>query len=159
VPQLVIDPDNIGKLGDDPPAITEIPSNVRKFGYIPNFRRCHSGDLILFRNRRPGPSCHWIRKAQSTFGDEDAQWTHAAVFLYDDLIVEAVPLHGVRPRSLCSDVPNRVLRVRRNNLQNEIDGYKIALRALSMLGASYNKSSTPKANRSRMSTALLVMPL
>jgi len=76
--------------------------------------------------------------AQAGFTREDAQWTHAGVFLYDDKIVEAVPLRGVRTRSLYEDIPTRILRVRRaKDLTQEVR-YQIALRALSMMGDRYD---------------------
>ncbi len=138
--QIVIDPYNRGEPVSES-AISEIPPNVRRFGYIPNFRACLPGDLILFRNIVPSFSCRCISSAQRAFADEDAQWTHAAVFLYDDLIVEAVLSPGVRTRSLCTDIPKRILRIRRCKDISEGDRYKIALRAQSMLGSRYSMFS------------------
>jgi hypothetical protein len=138
-PQLTIDYRNPSPLVEAPP-FSEIPSRVRKFGYVPNFRECLPGDLILFCDAAPGFISHHISEAQSDFSPQHAQWTHAAVYLFDNQIVEAVPAlcSGVRCRSLYGDVLKRILRVRRRkNLSDEVR-YKVALSALTMLGTRYS---------------------
>jgi len=139
VPQIVIDSANHG----NPVAISflnVLPPHVRNFGYVPDFSLCKPGDLILFRSRNPGFIERQITITQRLIGlaEEHARWTHAAVFLYEDFIVEAIPNDGVVTRSLYVDVPQSILRVRRRpNLQNE-ERYKIALCAQRMLGSRYN---------------------
>jgi hypothetical protein len=140
VPQITVDPDNRGELTDASP-FTPIPPRAREFGFVPNLRECLPGDLILFRDITPGFFGRSISNAQRQFSEEDAQWTHAAVYLYDDLVVEAVPFRGVRTRSLYTDIPNRIWRVRRQPDLSESLRYKIALRALSMLGSRYSLSA------------------
>jgi hypothetical protein len=139
VPQRIIDPAQHG----DPVATaraTVLPPHVRQFGYVPDFSRCMPGDLILSSSSAPGFIDRQIEHTQRLIGlaDEHARWTHAAVFLYEDFVVEAVPNGGVVTRSLYQDIPTSILRVRRcPNLQNE-DRYKIALCAQRMLGSRYD---------------------
>jgi len=135
--QIAVDPNNRTTIVDERPVST-VPPHVRSFGFVPNLRQCLPGDLILFRNTTPNVLDRVISRAQREFHSDDAQWTHAAVYLYDDKIVEAVPFKGVRTRSLYGDVPHRIFRIRRRADLQERDRYKIALRALTMLGSRYS---------------------
>jgi hypothetical protein len=94
--------------------------------------------LILSQGIRPD----WIERSisdaqtQGGFAGTDSVWTHAAVFLYDTLIAEAVPRFGVRVRSLYDDVLLCLLRVRRPRVTEEQRAH-IALRAVATLGTPY----------------------
>jgi hypothetical protein len=139
MPQIEIDPANMGALVNGTP-IAALSRSVIRFGHIPDWRQCLPGDVILFRDAAPGLASRIISYAQgASHPERDARWTHAAVYLYDDQIVEAVPYPGVRTRSLYDEVPKRrTLRVRRRPGLTVDQRYVIALRALSMLHSRYS---------------------
>jgi hypothetical protein len=117
---------------------------ARRFGFVPDFEACLPGDLILFRDVRPSWTAKAIMRAQggSGFHLRDGQWTHAAVFLYDHHIVEAVPNGGVKVASLYDCIPNRILRVRRREDLTVEQRFTIGLRASTMIGRRYSPYRT-----------------
>jgi hypothetical protein len=140
VQQIVIDPTKHGSPTETAP-VNILPPEVRKFGYVPDLRACKSGDLILSSSIEPGFMDRQIMAVQDQLGlaREHTRWTHAAIFLYEDWIVEATPREGVITRSLYPDIPDALFRVRRWPHLTEEERYKIALCAQRMLGARYDK--------------------
>jgi hypothetical protein len=144
VAQILIHPNDRGRGPLSPVSLKIVPPEARKFGFVPDFGLCKAGDLILSQAIKPDWVDGQISDAQSLagFASEHARWTHAAMFLYHDFIVEAVPrgmmtVGGVTTRSLYLDVPDSVLRIRRRPTLSEEERYKIALCALRMLGSRY----------------------
>ena len=141
MPQITIDPRSTPpEAACDTVSITPIPPKARRFGFVPDLRSCEAGDLILSHSISPAFIERQIVRTQAEAGlsEEDSRWTHAAVFLYQDFVLEAVPWKGVITRSLYSDIPDSVLRVRRRPSLEEKEKYKIALCAQRMLGTRYD---------------------
>ena len=139
MPQRIIDRRNVEDAVDDR-RIAIIPPPLRNFGYVPNFGLCKPGDLVLSHGIAP----NWIGRSISDaqrragFAADDNRWTHAAVFLYENLVVEAVPRYGVRLHNLYDDVMQNVIRIRRPRLDTELQRANVALRAVAALGVGYS---------------------
>lgn len=143
--QRVIDPSN-AVAGDGTLSKKTLPHSARQFGLVPNVGHLLPGDLILMRDRNLRIGSRLIAHAQERagFGGNDSRWTHAAIYLYDDFLVEAVPLRGIRARTLYMDIPAKILRVRRRMELAESARYQIALRALRLIGSRYSILSALK---------------
>src|SRR5258708_37363179 len=144
MPQITIDPRSRGDVSESV-SLTPVPQVARDYGFLPDLRHCRAGDLILSHS----VSTSWLDKqithAQTQAGCSaaDSCWTHAAMFLYEDFILEAVPRKGVITRTLYEDIPNSVLRVRRRPDLEVEERYKIALYPQNMLGTPSDPSSSP----------------
>jgi hypothetical protein len=123
-----------------------LPRAARNFGLVPDINQLLPGDLILMRDPEPRCSGRIIPYLQrrAGFADQDSCWTHAAIYLYDDFLAEAVPIRGFLTRTWYLDVPNRLFRVRRREGLSESLRYQIALRALRLIGARYSHWSAFK---------------
>jgi hypothetical protein len=145
VSQHILDPSKT-PTDSTPTNVALLPRRVRDFGFVPALEKVRPGDLILYGGT--GKSGDWIKAAQARagFSDEDARWTHAAIYLDEGFLVEAV-VSGVVQRSIYDDIPTRLMRFRRIDSLTDVERYRIALRALSRLGRSYAIAHIPSLGR------------
>ena len=88
-----------------------------------------------------------IQAAQNKGGyrAEDAQWTHAAVYLGTGFaICEATALKGVRQGSLLDSLANHLVRVRRDYALDSDTRWRMALEAALQIGTRYGLVSGAK---------------
>lgn len=134
MPQLVLSPDHTAQATGSR-ALHLVDPKVRKFGFVPDIDRLLAGDLILYSSGKAVDAIS-IAQTRAGFSSDDARWTHAAVYLDDAYLVEAVTA-GVSQRSIYA-VPKGLIRFRRIKGLSEVERYRIALRALSRLGKPYS---------------------
>lgn len=145
--QIVLDPNSIADASREV-SIPLLSPKTRKFGYVPAIDQLLPGDLVLYSESDFVARLidNWQRRAG--FSNDDARWSHAAVYLDDGFVVEAIPKGGVVQRSIYEGIPSGLMRFRRLVGLSDIDRYRIALRALSRLGRSYSISRVPKLSLS-----------
>ena len=87
-----------------------LPHSARRFGFLPDISKLLPGDVVLSRATQSPQTLNPIAVSQTAagFSPEHAQWTHAAVVLLEDMLVEAVLTQGVIQRTIYTDVPNRI---------------------------------------------------
>lgn len=115
-----------------------LPESIRRAGYIPHLDDFSVGDLILYWPRRPKWRHRIIYNTQCTaYDDEQARYVHAAVYLDDFLVCEAVG-SGVRTDTLLDALSDYRLLVRRPKYREDEDGFKVAMRSLMRLRQGYS---------------------
>ncbi len=117
---------------------TTLPEHVRKFGYLPDFSLWQPGDLLLFSAKRFNRAQRAIVDTQKRLGYalDDARWHHAAVYIGDRYMCEAIP-GGVRYHPVEDVVGQGLIRVRRDPKGSQAQGYQVAIKALIRLPKSY----------------------
>jgi hypothetical protein len=138
MPQRVLDPADTTTNGTwVPPG--PIPKSLRSFGRFPDIDQWWPGDLILVSAAIPGYLSRQIRAAQEYGGyaADDARWHHAAVYVGDGRICEALG-SGVRTSLVYKYVGTHSIRVRRDLRVSAAEGYKIAVTALFRMRSDYS---------------------
>lgn len=97
------------------------------------------GDLLLLSATAPNRAQRAIVDAQRRLGyaEDDARWHHAAVYIGDRYMCEAV-VSGVRYHPVADLVGNRLIRVRRNSALSQQQRFRVAIRALMRLSKPYD---------------------
>ena len=137
--QLELDPREVPVDAAPLSASHTLSPKLRAFGFVPDVTVLRPGDLILVRPIRPTIASRVIEFAQTRAGfvPDNARWTHAAVHLYDGMVIEAAKRPGIVQRRLEEDVPKNVMRIRRVPGFSNTDMYEMALRATTKLGQKY----------------------
>lgn len=124
---------------------TAIPNSVRRWGYYPDLRKWQAGDLLLTRAEKPDWVSKQIAEIQSIgYGAAAGQWTHAAVYLGDGLMLCEAQIDPPRAyRVIISKVFEYIgthhLLVKRSRFASTPElGWAIATAATSRLGALYD---------------------
>jgi hypothetical protein len=113
--------------------------HVRRFGRYPDLSALVPGDLVLVSAIAPGYLSRRIIAAQEHggFAGEDARWHHAAVYVGNGRICEAMP-GGVQARSIDRYIGTHRIRIRRDPHLRPMQGYEIAMQALSRMRWYYS---------------------
>lgn len=112
---------------------------------MPNFDDWRPGDIILFEAVRPT----WMQRAISRthermgFSEPDGRWTHAALYVGEGNICEAVT-SGVRHHPIYEYVGSHRLRVRRDPGLDADGQYRVAIRALTHMRRDYSRITALK---------------
>jgi hypothetical protein len=118
-----------------------LPEAVRKHGHIPEFTDMRIGDLILVAPKRPSFSQNLIQTVQSNCHSEDDRgWTHAAIYIGNFLICEAITDDGVSIASIFKYVPGYRLKFREPTNFNGDERYHLVIRALTRLRQGYDSN-------------------
>ncbi len=117
-----------------------LPAHVHALGRLPDVSVLLPGDLVLFRTKTATLVGKAIRTAQRRGGysDAHARWTHAAMYIGDHAICEAVPFRGVRHTPFYSYLGSHVLRFRRPLGLTIDQRYRLAIDALTRIKKTYS---------------------
>ena len=136
--QQILDPDDTSTSGTwTPPG--PIPKSVRSFGRFPDIDSWRPGDLVLVSSSKQPYLSRKIIAFQENggFAPDDARWHHAAVYVGQRRICEAL-VTGVTTSLIYKYIGNHKLRVRRDPQISPSDGYEVALNAMLRMRSSYS---------------------
>jgi len=138
-------PDQSDVVGECSPQ-TLIANGLRDWGYFPDVSGWHPGDLILTKPAEPDVGSKLISLAQQAGYADYAEWTHAAVYLGDGLMLceaQFDPPHDceVIVTELANYVGTHTLMVKRSHYAAEKElGWAIATAAATKIGSKYDIS-------------------
>lgn len=130
-----------------------IPPAVRKFGKFIDTSMLDPGDLVLTRDIAPDNVSKLITKTQYDlgYGEDDARWTHAAVYVGDGFrLIEATfdsVLRGgkVKLSFIYDYCGQHALRCRRpKEVARDPIGWTLVLEAATLLGEKYDFAAALK---------------
>ncbi len=161
---LILDPDQTEDAVDSgladpsrqPPS--QLPPNVREFGFIPDCSGWLPGDLLLFSAIKKNYAQRLVVSAQRklNYDTRHSEWHHAAVYIGERYICEARPPPWTRYCTVDDHVSGHRIRVRRGMNVSKDDGYRIAIQAMKRLNMPYSHTGVFRSViQSLLSTLLL----
>lgn len=125
--------------------VRRISQATHKFGYAPDMSAPRPGDVVLTRARAAiDIGGHILDFAQRRKASPDAAfWSHAALYLGDNLVVEAVP-SAIRIGNLTDYVPSHFLDFRTLDSLTDQQRYEICIQACSKIGQPYSRAQIVK---------------
>ncbi|HEX6160764.1 MAG TPA: hypothetical protein VF111_11400 [Thermoanaerobaculia bacterium] len=138
MPQHYLDPADPNFSGVCAPGGPMAP-HVRLFGRYPDLSALVPGDLVLLSATAPSYLSRRVIAAQEHggFAAADARWHHAAVYVGNGRICEAT-LGGVVASRIDRYVGTHRIRIRRDPHLRTMQGYEIAMQALSRMRWYYS---------------------
>lgn len=133
----MLDPEDPSTLDDwTPPGALD--QRIQDFGRFPNFRVLLPGDLMLSSPIQPARfSKHVLRWQERQYAPKHSRWTHAAIYIGDEWICEAVnPV--VRAVRIDPYVGGHLLRFRRDPLLTPDDRFRLVRAGLMRCGERYS---------------------
>jgi hypothetical protein len=145
--QTYLDPRDTSIISDAPTQTvsTQLPPQVREFGFIPDTSPWLPGDLVLVSpvvwtwTTQP----IFLAQKKGGFSDEHARWHHAAVYVGHNFLCEA-DTSGVNYVPIYRYVGKHLIRVRRDHSLTLTEGYDIAIAAMARLKGQYGFGSIIK---------------
>lgn len=117
---------------------------IRLFGYVPNVEQLLPGDVILVTGAGPVPGLIRYTQERGGFHSDHARWTHIALHIDNDMIIEAAPWGGIRIDRLEDMTFGREVLVRRLEGLKPEDRFRVAIQALAGLRRRYSLPSMPR---------------
>jgi uncharacterized protein YycO len=118
---------------------------LRSFGCVPDYEQWHPGDLILTAADAPDSISKMIANIQKPgYGAENALWTHAAVYLGDQLMlceaqIDPPAIMQVIVAPIWSYIgTHRILVKRSKHALDKESGWAIATAAATKIGQAYD---------------------
>lgn len=127
---------------------TAIPERLRNWGFVPDTSAWHPGDVILTKSPNPDRISKLIQAVQTFgYGAEPAEWTHAAVYLGDGLLLCEAQIDLNMSDPVCSVIVAKLwdylgthdIMVRRSRHADDREsGWAIAVAAATKIGSAYD---------------------
>lgn len=147
MPQIFLDPRQISPGFTACKVPATLPQEVWDLGHLPALEQLLPGDLILVSPVSPSFKQRGIRDAQKRGGyhEDDARWTHAAVYLGFNFDICESTIEGVHIASLLDYLATCLVRIRRDkSTLGQDQRWRIAVSAASQMRRGYGFLSVVK---------------